>query len=539
MRILGLFIAALCTCASFGQRTDFVEDEILVKFSPGYELAGAAAVKYIGGTVIRDLRQIGVKQVKLNGLGKVNAALKSLKQFSFVQYAEPNAKKELHFVPNDPRYGQQWGPKKVRAEQAWDVTFGDPAVVVAVIDTGTQLNHEDLVNKLVAGFDFSDNDNDPSDYQGHGTHTAGIVGASTNNGVGVVGVGFNCKVMPLKIFPNATAANSAAAIMYAVDNGCKVISMSYGSGFPSNTERDAVDYAWNNGAVLLASSGNAGNQNKNYPAAFDNCIAVGSTDPDDSRSGFSTWGDWVDVAAPGSNYVSTILGGGYVAESGTSMSCPCAAGVTALVWANAPAGTTNAEIRDAIESTCDNVGNWVAHGRVNAEKALQSSVIAPPVEEGAIDVEMIIGQGSDGTVQDVHYNDGIGFTVKSTIQNNVGQVGSAAATFQMTEFASGYRYFAVKATASGPVGSTGMIYLFNYVTGQWDFVKAIALKPSGTSINHQIRSDFSPYISTLNKQARVAIRGLNPYRRTSVGPRPTPAQFNLVADLIQLVVRLK
>jgi thermitase len=303
-----------------------------------------------------------------------------------VQYAETEPVFTPASIPNDPSFAQQWGLTKIQAPQAWDVTQGSPGVSIAILDSGIDQSHPDLAAKIVANENFSSSST-VDDVFGHGTHLAGIAAAITNNGVGIAGVGYNCTLMNGKVMEDdgrgASAAALAQGITWAADSGAKVICMSLGSPTSSQTVANAVDYAWNAGVVLVASAGNNGNSAPNYPAAYPQCLSVAATDPSDQRevqaTGASTFGSWVDVAAPGLNILSTLPNHpnrfqqqGYGVLSGTSQAAAFVAGLAGLVWST-PFGTSNAAVRARIEATCDRIpgtGSLWASGRINAARAV-------------------------------------------------------------------------------------------------------------------------------------------------------------------------
>jgi len=478
-----LLLALTLLCAvvfGFGQTTEFVPGEILVKFKSASN-TGAAVHKALGSKVKTTISKLSVQVVTLpKGMALVDA-LNYYRGLNSVEYAEPNSKKVSTFVPNDTQWAGQYGQKKVMCPEAWDLTKGSSSVVVAVIDTGIDLQHEDLKNKIVTGYDFSDNDSDPTANGDHGVHTAGIVGADTNNGKGVAGAGFNCKVMPLKIFPNATDAVSAQAIIYAADHGVKVISMSYGSYFESTTEKNAINYAWNKGVVLVGGVGNDNTSTKFYPAAFSNVIAVGSTGTSDVKSSFSNFGpDWVDVAAPGENILSTITGG-YANLSGTSMATPMVAGVVGLLWAIAPNGTTNAQIRSIIESTTDPVpGNFFHFGRINAFKAAKLLDPGTITVSNPTGVGIWFGQNSVGDLTDIAASDAAYFQVP-TVLDTLGQVAGVQVDVSLSGDSTNLRLSQLVLEANGASGATQQVFLWNYSTGRYDLIKAVALTPTGTN----------------------------------------------------------
>ncbi|MDP5274223.1 S8 family serine peptidase [Chengkuizengella axinellae] len=331
--------------------------------------------------VLKKNEQLGFEVVKIKGKS-VEKALKQYKDRADVEYAEPIVTYHALFTPNDALYStDQYGPQMIDIEKAWEITQGSESVVVAVLDTGVQADHEDLQGKVIPGYDFIDNDSDPSDEQGHGTHVAGTVGAATNNEIGVAGVAPNVKIMSIRVlneFGSGTNAGIADGITFAADHGADVINLSLGGPSSSITLENAVNYAWNQGAVVIVSAGNAGTSIPQYPAYYENSLSVGATNSNDIKWSASTYGTWVDVAAPGANIISTQLGGGYIYDSGTSMAAPHVAGLAGLL---ASQGLTNVEIRNVIESTAEPIsgtGTYWEHGRVNAFLALSGGDVPDP-----------------------------------------------------------------------------------------------------------------------------------------------------------------
>ncbi|MFN8496295.1 MAG: S8 family serine peptidase [Anaerolineae bacterium] len=285
---------------------------------------------------------------------------------------------------NDPKLSSQYHIAKMSVPSAWDVTHGDN-VVIGIVDTGADFTHPDLSGKFASnGWDFVNNDNSPQDDQGHGTHVSGIAAAATNNGVGGAGVGYNAKILPVKALDsNGSGSYSAIAngITWATDNGAKIINMSLGGSYQSQTLDAATTYAWNHGVVVIAAAGNSNTSSPSYPAMSPYVIGIGATDENDQRASFSNYGQNADVAAPGTNILSTVMGGNYQAWNGTSMASPNAAGVAALIAASHPTWT-NAQIRSALETTTDNTNAGapipLGYGRINAARAVGSAGSQPP-----------------------------------------------------------------------------------------------------------------------------------------------------------------
>ncbi|MDP1793252.1 MAG: S8 family serine peptidase, partial [Acidimicrobiales bacterium] len=286
-----------------------------------------------------------------------------------VAYVEDNAAMHALVTPNDPRYGSQYGPTMMGAPAAWGSTagYGSANVKVAVIDSGILRTHQDFAaGRVLQGRDYVSNDNEPNDTCGHGTHVAGTVGATTNNGLGVAGMS-QATIIPLKALAKSTSifssgcsgstAGIAQAIIDAADQGARVISMSIGGG-SSSAMLNAVNYAHNKGVILVAAAGNDGGANSvDYPGAYPNVIAVGALDSNKARASYSDGGSQLDIMGPGSGVISTYTGNGttYSSLSGTSMATPHVSGAIALALSCAPAATA-AQVTSALYSTADDLG---------------------------------------------------------------------------------------------------------------------------------------------------------------------------------------
>ena len=259
----------------------------------------------------------------------------------------------------------------------WQITTGNSEILVAVLDTGIDQNHEDLKGKVVAEVNFTDSPT-PNDIYGHGTHIAGIIAANSNNGVGIVGMAPESQLMNVKVANDkgrCQASAVARGIIWAVNNGANVINISVELEEPSPELESAVNYAWSQGVVIVTAAGNEGSQSPVYPACYENCIAVAATRQDDTLAPLSNYGDWVDVAAPGFNIYSTLPDNGYGYKSGTSFASAYVSGLAALLFSVVTDtngdGRLNDEVRAAIEDGCQQASmNSVGCGRIDAATAL-------------------------------------------------------------------------------------------------------------------------------------------------------------------------
>ena len=314
-------------------------------------------------------------------------------------------------VPNDSEWGNQWSLAQVGLPEAWNVTTGSPGIIIAVVDSGLYLGHPDLAGKVwansgeISGNQIDDDANGKVDdvhgwhfYQqwtpggyipagnanvtddfGHGTHVAGITAAATNNGIGIAGISWGARVMPVKVldqYGNGWYSDIADGIVYAADNGAEIINLSLGGAAISQTLCEAAAYAHQKGALLVAAAGNAGAA-VYYPAACEGVLAVAATDQADQWASFSNYGPEVDLAAPGVDIYSTwrrLDGYGYFAKSGTSMAAPHVSGVAALVWSRWPEWDNVAVSSQITETAVDvDARGWDPYtgwGRLDAAAAL-------------------------------------------------------------------------------------------------------------------------------------------------------------------------
>jgi thermitase len=323
------------------------------------------------------------------------AILLSLRNSGLFRYVERDYYAHISASPNDPKYPSQWYLPKIQAPDAWSITTGTSEVLVAAIDSGVEASHPDLKSRLTSGWNFLTGDSNTGDEVGHGTGVAGIIAAASDNGVGVAGLNWSARVLPLVVVgmsESATYSDIASAIVYAADHGARIVNVSLGGANSSVTLQTAVDYAWNRGVLIFAAAMNATSSTRNYPAACDHVAAIAATDGADNLAFFSNYGDWITLSAPGTSILTTAIGSGYGYENGTSFSSPIAAGVAALVLAVDPA-LSNTDVLDILKSTADDLGepgrdNRFGWGRINAYRAVAAAYrlahpqtrLAPPLE---------------------------------------------------------------------------------------------------------------------------------------------------------------
>ncbi|MBI3977022.1 MAG: peptidase S8 [Chloroflexi bacterium] len=317
---------------------EVVPGEYVVKFHAGTPHADRdAAHRSARSRLVRRLDAADLDVV--SPTDDVEAALARYRRSPQVAFVEPNYVVRTTLVPNDPIYKDEWAMPKIGAPQAWDVTTGSAAVVIAVVDTGVDPGHPDLVDNLLPGWNVIAGNDRPFDDNGHGTHVASTAAARGDNGIGVVGVTWQSKILPVKVLDaqgSGNTANAAVGVRWAVDHGARVINMSWGTLANTAVISDAVAYARSHGVVLVAAAGNFGVSLPFYPAAMDGVIGVSAIGEDDNTPSWSNYGTYVDIAAPGVNIWGALPNSRYEPLSGTSMASPHVAGAAALVLSVRP-----------------------------------------------------------------------------------------------------------------------------------------------------------------------------------------------------------
>jgi len=378
-----------------GNASHYSVDEVVVKFrKPLTEKQLLQLRKELHLTVVKQTRDIYVFRSKKHQTIDLKAYFKRKWNPVFVEPhylyltngnapmrpSAADAKGET-LIPNDTLYAEyQWNLPEIATETGWNVSKGNPDVVVAVLDTGVQSDHPDLKGRLVKGVNIVDPSSDPEDDVGHGTHVAGIIAAEVNNNEGVAGMTWYTKIMPVKVLDSSGAGSTysvAEGIIWATDNGANVINMSLGNYAQAEFLHDAIKYAHDRGVVLVAASGNDNTDRPGFPAAYPEVIAVSATDPDEKRAEYSNYGDYIDVAAPGSSIPSTYPGSRYAALSGTSMASPHVAALASLVQSVNP-GLSNEEIKELLRSTAKDLGAAgkdveYGFGQIDVMAALESA----------------------------------------------------------------------------------------------------------------------------------------------------------------------
>jgi thermitase len=468
MRVRTLFAVLVLVAVVFVMRSSaqtpaangiFVAGEIIVKFRPGVNVSAKAdAHRQSGGTVKAEIVRTGL-QLATVPRGAETAAIARYRNNPNVLYAQPNFVRSVpeplshapgsEIVPGDYYFDEQWALHNtgqyfycipflddelclylakpnadIDAPEAWALSTGS-SVAVAVIDTGIDYGHPDLAGKFIGGWDFVNDDGDPMDDHGHGTHVAGTIAALINNPTGdpaaeegVAGVAPNALILSYKVCTADGHCNDfaiAQAIDRAVTDGARVINMSLGGTEFSQAMFDAVQDAWAAGLVIVAGAGNDGVTTPFYPAAFPNVVAVGAFDEDHRRPSFSNYGNWVDISAPGNVIMSTVPMsqcaatttpgdiGCYTWNTGTSMATPHVSGAAALVWSRGDV-VSNQQVVDILLNSADPRGvdavrldSWTVHGGLNLHNAMSyGSSNLSPIADAGDDVTVVDGDGNGG-----------------------------------------------------------------------------------------------------------------------------------------------
>ena len=343
-------------------------------------------IKPHGGYSVKRIPEINFHVIDLPAHADERAVLKILSRNRHVKFAELDKLVSLEQTTNDPYLGNAWHLPAIQAPVAWDTSRG-LGVIVAVLDTGVDSTHPDLADQLVPGWNMFDNNSNTADVHGHGTQVAGVIAAASNNALGVASVAWQAKIMPMRISqPDGYASLSAIAngLTWAANNGARVANISYGvSG--SSSVQSAAQYMRSKGGVVIAAGGNSGVYDATLPHAA--ILSVAATNSGDARTSWSTYGEFIDISAPGAGIWSTTRGGGYAAVSGTSFASPVTAGVAALIKAVNP-GLAPSQIDAILTSTASDLGTsgydiYYGYGRVNAAAAVAMALAAPAVDSTA------------------------------------------------------------------------------------------------------------------------------------------------------------
>ncbi len=343
-----------------------------------------------------------IYEIKINGSVALDKAISNLLSTGKLEYAQPHYIQQVFYSPNDPSTALQYYLDKINAYEAWDIEQSDTNTVIGITDTGSDIFHPDLVNNVkynysdpidgsdndtdgytdnFYGWDLGENDNLPQcNANFHGLHTTGICNATVDNSIGIAGVGFKARFLPVKIADGAGILNSSyEGIVYAADHGCSIINCSWGGTGAGQYGQDIVNYAtFNKNCLLVVSAGNDGNAVLFYPASYENALSIAASDQVDHKKATSSYGTMVDVSAPGEDIYSTWINGSYLSSGGTSTAAPVVAGAAAIVRSFFPAYSP-LQVGEQLKATCDIIdtigfnqpySGKLGRGRINLFRAL-------------------------------------------------------------------------------------------------------------------------------------------------------------------------
>ncbi|MBI1871608.1 MAG: S8 family serine peptidase [Chlamydiae bacterium] len=417
------------------EKAAYAPSQILVKFKEGVsEISIRDLAEQMDAHTIRVYPEIGARLIETVAQIDPMELARMYLASGLVDYAEPDYIVQTMAIPNDPSFSSLYGLNNtgqtggtvdadIDAPEAWDITKGSTSVVVAVIDTGVDYSHQDLSTNIwtnpgeianngkdddgngyvddIRGWDFVNKDNDPMDDNKHGTHVSGTIGGVGNNGVGVAGVSWTVKIMPLKFLSGSGSgytSDAVSAVIYAAKNGAKIMSNSWGGGGYSQALYDAIKLADSKGCLFVAAAGNSSSNNDqvpNYPSNYNvqNVIAVAATDHNDNLASFSSYGvKTVHLGAPGVSIYSTLPNNSYGSLSGTSMATPHVAGACALVWGGNQSWNY-LKVKNQILANVDKISSLsdkvISGGRLNVYKAFQGLETIPPADVTNLSSEMV------------------------------------------------------------------------------------------------------------------------------------------------------
>lgn len=501
----------------------------------------ARAISRVSNQILRYIPETGEMVIRVSAGADENSTSAALMATGDYQYAEPNYFVYPARIPNDPQYGQQWHHPKVQSDRAWDLTTGSSMIISAVVDTGIDTTHPDLMNIRVPGYNSVDrkaeiDGGDVTDINGHGTHVAGDSVAEGNNGVGVSGMGWNIRVMMCRTSNSPGGGASQDDILdgarWAVDHGAKSVSASY-SGVGGQAIETTGQYIKNRGGLFFYAAGNDGRDLSGFQ--YQHTVVVGASTPGDTKAGFSAYGRGVNVFAPGTGILSTTNGGGYGMSDGTSMATPIANGVVALMFSANPT-LTGQQAQNILYANCDNIGprSIYGNGRINSYKCVLAaqSQLAREVMPGAITTTE--GRWITGSVADIlNPNTGRYYEVQAFYRNG-GYGAAEEVTFQTTSSPS--TVLSLKLTAQVQAVpatlATAQIFAYNYTTGRYDYLGANPVSANSTTqFSRSIPSSPSRYINS-GGQVKFVIRT---FSNGTYYNRP-PIQFSMRTSYARLSI---
>ncbi|MFY9232899.1 MAG: S8 family serine peptidase [Fimbriimonadaceae bacterium] len=437
-----------------------------------------------------------------------------------VEYAEFVGIGAPALVPNDANIANCWGLNNtgqtggtpdadIDAYEGWDTFTGYGNITLAVVDTGVDPNHPEMAGKMVSGWNTYLNNGNTFDVYGHGTHVAGTAGANGNNSVGLAGVSWRVKIMPMKVLSdsgNGSEDQCGAGMVWAADNGANIATMSLQYYTGAQSFQNSVNYAYGQGVLLIAATGNSQGRRVAYPAKFANCYAVGATNHTDARASFSNYGPEIDVVAPGENVYSCIPGNSYAYYSGTSMATPHTSGLASLIW-SFDRGLTNDEVFDVIRDTAEDkgAGGWdeqYGWGRINARRALDRALL-----DIAFPTSIALDRGGyiSGVLSDANNSDDMLYVIGGSGAPQIsGPPIRAIVTGVSPRLLPSKLQFLIEAKAN-KTGISQKIELKNMLNGQWELVDTRGIGTSDALAVISITVNPARFIGNAGQvQARIS-----------------------------------
>ena len=367
------------------QTIDVAAHEVMVRFDPKMSPDEVQQkIERLHAEVISAIPQFGLYHLSISESDTVSSFIDKHRSDPRLRILEPNpivSVEPVGTTPNDPFFRAQWSLGRINAPQAWERLPNGAGGIVAVVDSGVDELHPELQSHILSGRNMIEQNDDTQDQHGHGTAIAGIIAATTNNAIGMSGICPTCQILPVKVLDESgegTYAQVIAGILWAADKKAQIINLSLGSYGFSRLLADAVEYAHQSGAVLVAAGGNEATQAPLYPGALPNVISVSATDPDDNLWVGSNYGEVIDIAAPGVRILSLDTHNNYLFATGSSFSAAHVSGVAALVRTKHPS-LKNTHVAQVLFQTADDLGGkgkdqFYGFGRINAARALRAEV---------------------------------------------------------------------------------------------------------------------------------------------------------------------
>ena len=395
---IGMSASCAVFAANNASQQDYAPGRILIEARDGLSSADLDKIVNVPGHKRRKLGQGKIQVVELPRNASETALVQRLSHNPHIKFAELDRRVKSSMAANDPYVGSEWHLAKIGASTAWDSTQG-AGVTIAILDSGVDTTHPDLVPNLVAGYNTYDSNNDVSDVCGHGTAVAGTAAAVSNNGTGVAGIAGQARIMPVRVaYLNSTDngcyayySTVASGLTYAADHGARVANVSYGGVSASSAVVSSANYMKSKGGLVFISAGNTGTDQGLAPTTA--MVVVSATDAGDLRPSWSSFGSFVALSAPGTNIWTTSRGGVYQGWNGTSFSSPLTAGVAALLMSAAPT-LSNAQVENLLYSTAVDLGTagrdpYFGFGRVDAGAGVRAALASVPAVDSVAPTAVI------------------------------------------------------------------------------------------------------------------------------------------------------